>query len=74
MILLTLCYNESEWKKIEQVPNPLPKAASSLSEAKKTKKKFFVPMDIWDNPIYPISDPDGQDQGLIFWGENVDFL
>ena len=28
----------------------------------------------WDNPIYPISDPDGQDQGLNFLGENVDFL
>ena len=48
-------------KKIEQVPIPLPKAASSLSEAKKMKKKIFVPMDSWDNPIYPISDPDGQD-------------
>ena len=35
----TLCYNKSEWKKkIEQVPIPLPKAASSLSEAKKMKK------------------------------------
>ena len=31
-------------------------------------------MDSWDNPIYPISDPDGQDQGLIFLRENVDFL
>ena len=61
-------------KKIEQVPIPLPKAASSLFEAKKMKKKKFVPMDSWDNPIYPISDPDGQDQGLIFLGENVDFL
>ena len=28
-------------------------------------------MDSWDNPIYPISDPDGQDQGPIFGGENV---
>ena len=37
-------------------------------------KKIFVPMDSWDNPIYPISDPDGQDQGLIFLRENVDFL
>ena len=37
----TLCYNESEWKKIEQVPIPLPKAASSLSDAKKMKKKFL---------------------------------
>ena len=27
-------------KKIEQVPIPLPKAASSLSDAKKLKKKF----------------------------------
>ena len=57
-----------------QVSILLPKAASSLSDAKKMKKKIFVPMDSWDNPIYPISDPDGQDQGLIFWGENVDFL
>jgi hypothetical protein len=32
-------------KKIEQVPIPLPKTASSLSEAKKMKKKKFVPMD-----------------------------
>jgi hypothetical protein len=31
-------------------------------------------MDSWDNPIYPISDPDGQDQDLIFLGDNVDFL
>ena len=60
-------------KKIEQVPIPLPKAASSLSDGKKMKN-IFVPMDSWDNPIYPISDPDGQDQGLIFLGENVDFL
>jgi hypothetical protein len=28
-------------KKIEQVPIPLPKAASSLSDAKKIKKKFL---------------------------------
>ena len=61
-------------KKIEQVPIPLPKAVSSLSNAKKMKKKFFVPMDSWDNPIYLISDPDGQDLGLIFLGGNVDFL
>jgi hypothetical protein len=38
---VTLCYIESEWKKIEQVPIPLPKAASSLSEAKKMKNKFL---------------------------------
>ena len=55
------------------MPIPLSKTASSLSEAKKMKKKI-LPMDSWDNPIYPISDPDGQDQGLIIWGENVDFL
>ena len=62
-------------KKKEQVPIPLPKAASSLSDAKRMKKKI-VPMDSWDNPIYPISDPDGQDLGLIFFlgGGNVDFL
>ena len=65
-----MCYNEKEWKKNEQVPTPLPKAASSLSDAKKMKKKI-VPMDSWDNPIYPISDPDGQDLGLIFLGGNV---
>ena len=53
-------------KKNEQVPIPLPKAASSLSDAKKMKKNFFVPMDSWDNPIYRISDPDGQDRGQIF--------
>ena len=58
----------------EQVPIPLPKVASSLSDAKKMKKKKIVPMDSWDNPIYLISDPDGQDRGLIFLGENVDFL
>ena len=55
------------------MPIPLPKAASSLSDAKKMKKKI-VQMDSWDNPIYPISDPNGQDQGLIFLGENVNFL
>ena len=31
-------------------------------------------MDSWDNPIYPISDPDGQDRGLIFLEENIDLL
>ena len=36
---ITLCYNEVEWKKIEQVQIPLPNAASSLSDAKKMKKK-----------------------------------
>ena len=66
-----MCYNESEWKKIEQVSIPLPTAASSLSDAKKMKKKI---VNSWDNPIYPISHPDGKDQGLIFWGGNVDFL
>ena len=55
------------------MPIPLSKAARGLSHAKKMKKKI-VAMDSWDNPIYPISDPDGQDQGLIFLGENVDFL
>ena len=38
---VTLCYNESEWKKNEQVPIPLSKAASSLSDAKKMKKKIL---------------------------------
>ena len=41
VFIFTLCYNESEWKKNEQVPIPLPKAASSLSDAKKMKKNFL---------------------------------
>ena len=56
-------------KKIEQVLIPLPKAASILSEAKNMKKKIFVPMDSWDNPIYPISEP-----RFDFLVGNVDFL
>ena len=38
------------------------------------KNEKNVSVNSWGNPIYPISDPDGQDQGLIFLGENVDFL
>ena len=34
-------------KKIEQVPIPLPKAASSLSEAKKMKKKICPDGQLW---------------------------
>ena len=61
-------------KKTEQAPIPHPKAAKSLSNAKKWGKNCPSLVASWDNPIYPISDPDGQDQGLIFLGENLDFL
>ena len=36
------------------------------------KKKFT--MDFWDNPIYPVSHPDGQDRGLIFIGGKVNIF
>ena len=32
-------------------------------------KKVFVSLDFGDNPIYPISNPDGQDQEVYFLGE-----
>ena len=41
---------------------------------KKNAKKKIVSVAFWDNPIYLIFNPDGQDRGLIFLGENVDFL
>jgi hypothetical protein len=69
-----LCETENECYKTEPVPISLLRGAKRLFNAEKVKKKIFANLDFGDNPIYPISDPDGQDQGLIFWGENVDFL
>ena len=48
---------------MEQVPTLLLRDARSFFEAKKTKKKKkFASLDFGDNPIYPISNPDGQDR------------
>ena len=59
-------------KKTEQVLIPLPKVASSLSNAKEMKK--IVPTASWDNLIYPMSNPDGQDQeDKTFVGGTADF-
>ena len=60
-------------EKLSKCQFHFPRLLEACPMLKKWKKKI-VAMDSWDNPIYPISDPDGQDQGLIFWGENVDFL
>jgi len=50
-----------------------PEVLVPFSMLKKRRKNSAL-LDLGDNPIYPISDPDGQEQGLIFWGENVDYL
>ena len=52
---------ENEWQKTEQVPILLLRGARSSFDAKKMKKKKFASLDFGDNPIYPISTPDGQD-------------
>ena len=58
-----------------QVPILLLRGARSFFDAKKIKRKEFVSLDFGDNPIYPISNPDGQDQEVKFFcGEKVDFL
>ena len=59
-------------KKTEPVPILLLRGARSFFDAKRMKKKF-ASLDFGDNPIYPISNPDGQDRGQIFFGEKVDF-
>ena len=53
---------EDEWQKTEQVPILLLKGARSFFDAKKVKKKKFANSDFRDNPIYPISNPDGQNR------------
>ena len=52
---------ENEWQKTKQIPNILLRSGRSFFNAKKMKKKFFASLDFGDNPIYPISNPDGQD-------------
>ena len=52
---------ENEWQKTEQLPILLLRGARSFFDAKKMKKKI-ASLDFGDNPIYPISNPDGQDQ------------
>ena len=49
-------------KKPEPVPILLFWGARSFFDAKKMKKKNFGSLDFGDNPIYPISNPDGQDR------------
>ena len=53
---------ENEWKKNKQVPILLLRGARSFFDAKKMKKKNFASLDFGNNPIYPISNPDGQDR------------
>ena len=50
---------ENEWQKTEQAPILLLRDARSFFDAEKMKKKI-VSLDFGDNPIYPISNPDGQ--------------
>ena len=38
------------------------RGARSSFDAKKMKKKKIASLDFGDNPIYPISNPDGQDR------------
>ena len=45
--------------KTEPVPIPLLRGARSFFDAKKMK---FANLDFEDNPIYPISNPDGPDR------------
>ena len=52
----TLFESENERQKIEPVPILLLRGARSFFDAKKMKKDFG------DNPIYPISNPDGQNR------------
>ena len=52
---------ENEWQKTEPVPILLLRGARSFFDAKKMKKKIVF-LDFGDNPIYPISNPDGQDR------------
>ena len=51
-----------------QVPILLLRGARSFLDAKKMKKKEFVSLDFGDNPIHPISNPDGQDREVKFFG------
>ena len=59
---LTPGETENEWQKTKQVPILLFRGARSFFDAKKMKKKNFASLDFGDNPIYPISNPDGQDR------------
>ena len=45
---ITLCWNRNEWRKTEQVPIPLPSAASTLNDEGKTFKKKFC---LWTSEI-----------------------
>ena len=58
---------ENEWQKAEQVPILLLKGARSFFDAK-NRKHFFANLDLRDNPIYPISNPDGQDFAIMGYG------
>ena len=70
-VLTSNCYTlgetENEWQKTEQVPILLLGSARSFLDAKKLKKKF-ASLDFGDNPIYPVSNPDGQDLEVYFLG------
>ena len=53
---------ENVWQKTEQVQILLLRGARSFFDAKKMKKKRIVSLDFGDNPIYLISNLDGQDR------------
>ena len=56
---------ENEWQKTKPVPILLLSGARSFFDAKKMKKKKKIAsLDFGDNPIYPISNPDGQDREI----------
>ena len=65
---------KNKWLNTKQVPILLFRGARSFFDAKKMKF-FFSSLDFGDNPIYPIPNPDGQDQEVyLLGGEKVDFL
>ena len=43
----------------------------AFSMLKKMKKKYFASLDFRDNPIYPISNPDGQDREFKLFGAEM---
>ena len=61
-------------KKTKQVTILLLRGARSFFDAKKMKKKNFASLDFRDNPIYPISNPDGQDREVVYSQTSVNLI
>ena len=57
-------------KKTELVPILLLRGARSFFDAKKMKKKI-ASLDFRDNPIFPISNSDGQDREVYFFVQTL---